>query len=210
MQGTPNAKVQLLHFSGPTQGGDLPAFMAELREREGIAAQALAFCILTGARTGEVIGATWDEIDLDQKTWTIPAGRMKALREHRVPLSQSVIDLLRDTYTERKNDFVFIGSKPGAGLSNAAMATVLKRMGRDSVTVHGFRSTFRDWAGEVTAFPSDVIEMALAHQVGSAVEKAYRRGDLLDKRRKLMTAWAQYCCSPATEKSGDVVPLRGR
>jgi integrase len=189
---------------------DLPAFMHDLRQREGIAAQALQFAILTAARTGEVIGAQWSEIDLDQKLWTVPAGRMKAQREHRVPLSTDAVDLLRDLYTERGNNFLFIGPKPGAGLSNAAMASVLRRLGRDDVTVHGFRSSFRDWAGEVTAFPSDVIEMALAHQVGSAVEKAYRRGDLLDKRRKLMTAWAQYCRSPETEKSGAVVPLRGR
>ena len=203
-----NGQAQVEHHPA-LPFGDLPAFMADLRERDGIAAQALQFCILTAARTGEIIGATWDEIDLDNATWTVPAGRMKALREHRVPLSQSAVDLLRNLYTERGNNFLFIGSRKGAGLSNAAMSAVLGRMGRDKCTVHGFRSTFRDWAGETPAFASDALEMCLAHQVGNAVEKAYRRGDMLDKRRKLMGAWAAYCCSPAIEKSG-AVSLRGR
>jgi integrase len=190
---------------------DLPAFMAELRQRAGIAAQALRFLIMTAARTGEVIGARWDEIDLDHALWVIPPSRMKAQREHRVPLSAAALDLLRELYTERGNNFLFIGPKPGAGLSNAAMAAVLGRMGRDNCTVHGFRSCFRDWAGELTNFPNDAIAMALAHQIGDKVEAAYRRGDLLDKRRQLMAAWAQYCRSPANEKSGDViVPLRAR
>ncbi len=189
---------------------DLPAFMAELHKREGIAAQALRFAILTAARTSECIGAQWDEIDLDHATWTIPAGRMKAQREHRVPLSAAALDLLRDLYTERGNNFLFIGPKPGAGLSNAAMAAVLARMGRDDCTVHGFRSTFRDWAAEVTAFPNHVIEMALAHQIGNPVEASYRRGDLLDKRARLMEEWAKFCTTKPLHVGSVVTPIRGR
>lgn len=189
---------------------DLSAFMAELRQREGVAAQALEFTILTAARTGETIGARWDEIDLDRATWVIPAQRMKAQAEHRVPLSDRAVALLNSLYRERDNPFVFIGTQPGSGLSNMAMAAVLHRMGRDDITVHGFRSTFRDWAAETTAFPNHVVEMALAHKIGDKVEAAYRRGDLFDKRRKLMDAWSSYSVAPVKQKNGDVVPLRGR
>src|SRR5262249_34994940 len=133
---------------------DLPAFMTELRIREGVAAQALEFTILTAARTGEVIGARWDEIDLNAGIWTVPSGRMKAGKEHRNPLNSRAVELLKNLYREDGNDFVFMGSQPGTGLSNMAMTTVLRRMGRGEITVHGFRSTFRDWAAERTNFPN--------------------------------------------------------
>ena len=185
---------------------ELPSFMAELRKREGVAARALEFAILTAARTGEVIGAKWDEIDLGEKTWIIPAGRMKGGKEHKVPLSERAIELLRGLPTEDGNGFVFLGPRGGSGLSNMAMTQVLKRMDRGDVTVHGFRSSFRDWASETTNFPNHVVEMALAHVVGDKVEAAYRRGDLLVKRRQLAEAWSKYCTSPPP--AGAVLPMR--
>jgi integrase len=182
--------------------------MVDLERRESIGARALKFTILTATRTGEVIGATWDEIDLDNATWTIPAPRTKARREHRVPLSPAVIDLLQSLPREGGNPFVFIGGKANGGLSHLPMLGVLGTMGRADITVHGFRSTFRDWAAEMTAYPNHVVERALAHAVGNAVERAYRRSDLFDKRRKLMEDWARYCTSPPA--AGEVVPIRGR
>jgi integrase len=186
---------------------ELPTFMQELRQREGIAARALEFTILTAARTGESIGAKWDEIDLDTAIWTIPAGRMKGSREHRVPLSPRAVELLDEIYREDNNDHIFIGSQPGGGLSDMSLAAVLKRMGRTDITVHGFRSTFRDWAAERTNYQNHVVEMCLAHVIGNAVEAAYRRGDLFDKRRELMTEWARYCQGERIA-AGKVVPLR--
>ena len=175
---------------------ELPAFMAALREREGgVGPRALEFTILTAARTGETLGARWTEIDIEQKTWKIPADRMKASREHRVPLSDRAIEILQSMPRETNNPFVFIGSRRG-GLSNMAMAAVLKRMKRTDITVHGFRSTFRDWAAERTNYQNQIVEMALAHVVGNKVEAAYRRGDLFNKRRRLMTDWARYCVIP--------------
>jgi integrase len=185
---------------------ELPAFMADLRGRDGIAARALEFTILTAARTGEVIGAQWNEIDTDTKIWTVPAGRTKGSREHRVPLCVQALELLGELYTEDSNNYVFLGSQRGGALSNMAMTATLKRMGRDDITVHGFRSTFRDWAAERTNFPNHVVEMALAHTIGDKVEASYRRGDLFDKRRLLMEAWARYCSRPIPE--GAVVPLQ--
>jgi integrase len=171
---------------------DLPEFVATLHEREGVAARALEFTILTAARTGEVIGATWVEIDLEQKVWTVPAGRIKGGREHRVPLSERALEILRALPREKNNRFVFIGPRKG-GLSNMAMTSTLLRMERGDITVHGFRSTFRDWAAERTNYPNHVVEMALAHVVGDKVEAAYRRGDLFAKRARLMAEWARYC-----------------
>jgi integrase len=189
---------------------EVSTFMAALRQRDGIAARALEFSILTAARTGEVIGARWDEIDLEAKTWLVPADRMKAGREHRVPLSDRAIEILMSIPTEKGNQFVFIGPRAG-GLSNMAMAAVLRRMNRAEITVHGFRSTFRDWAAETTAYPNDVVEMALAHTVGNKVEAAYRRGDLFEKRRKLVVEWARYCAKvPAEEIGRTAVPMRSR
>jgi integrase len=180
--------------------------LVELRKREGVAAQALEFTILTAARTGDVLGAKWDEIDFQTKTWLIPAGRMKGGRQHKVPLSTSAVALLKSLYTVADNEHVFIGGRNG-GLSGMSLSSVLLRMKRTDITVHGFRSTFRDWAAERSSFPNHVIEMALAHVVGNKVEAAYRRGDLFDKRRKLMDAWASYCESKPI-KAGEVVPLR--
>jgi integrase len=162
---------------------EVPGFVAELRERNG-AAQAFEFLILTAARTDEVLGATWDEFDLDLGLWTVPPERMKGARRHRVPLSERAIELLRAQPRNRKRPFPF---------SNMAFLQTLKRMGRADITAHGFRSSFRDWAGDCTAFPRDVAEAALAHAVEDKTEAAYRRADALDKRRKLMAAWADFC-----------------
>jgi integrase len=183
---------------------EVPAFMAKLAQRDGTAARALEFGILTVARTGEVIGAECGEIR--DNIWTIPAGRMKAGREHRVPLSARAVELLESLPTENGNRHVFIGPRAGSGLSNMSLTAVLRRMGRRDITVHGFRSAFRDWASEQTNYPNHIVEMALAHAVGDKVEAAYRRGDLLAKRRQLAEAWSKYCTNPAP--AGDVVPMR--
>jgi integrase len=172
---------------------DVPEFIATLRERKAIAALALEFAILTAARSGEVLGARWAEIDLDAKVWTIPAVRMKAGREHRVPLSGRATAILETLAAARTGDFVFPAQKAGKSLSGKAMEMVLRRMKVDGVTVHGFRSAFRDWCGETTSFPREIAEAALAHVAGDATERAYRRGDALEKRRKLMEAWANFC-----------------
>jgi integrase len=170
-----------------------------------MAAKALEFCILTATRTSETINARWDEIDLAAKLWVIPAGRIKAGKEHRVPLSAPVLAILRQLAETRSGEFVFPGGKAGKPLSNMALLALLKRMGRGELTVHGFRSAFRDWAAERTHFPREVAEMALAHAIGDKVEAAYRRGDLFEKRRRLMDEWARFCASP--RHSGDVVPI---
>jgi integrase len=175
------------------------AFMQTLRTQEGIAARALEFVILTASRTGEAINASWREIDLAAKTWLIPAVRMKSHREHRVPLSDRAVQLLKTLSEQRQGDYVFPGMKVGKPLSNMAMLQLLERMGRDDLTVHGFRSTFRDWTAERTNFPREVCEMALAHVVGDQVEAAYRRGDLFEKRRQLMEAWAKFCDTLSTK-----------
>jgi integrase len=185
---------------------DLPAFMLDLRSQNGIAAAAMEFAILTAGRTGEVIGATWDEMSIDRRTWTIPAQRMKAGREHRVPLSTSAISLLRRMEHLRNGEAVFPSQRKGHHLSNMALLKVLKRMERSDITTHGFRSTFRDWASECTDTPNEVVEMALAHTIGNAVEAAYRRGDLFEKRRKLMGDWAEFC---GTAAIGKVLNLPG-
>jgi integrase len=182
---------------------EINAFISQLHKQDGIAAKCMEFTILTAARTGETIGATWDEIDLIAKTWTIPAIRMKAEREHRVPLSIDALNIINDMAATRINDYVFPGTKKG--LSNMAMLAVLKRMDRADITVHGFRSTFRDWAAESTAYPGEVVEMALAHAIKNLTEAAYRRGDLIEKRGRLMEEWARYC--KTARLSGDVVPI---
>jgi integrase len=201
-------KVQkTIHFAALPMD-DVPAFWHALREQNAVAARALEFTVLTAARTGEVIGARWPEIDFANATWTIPAGRMKASREHRVPLSKPALEILAALPRERENPFVFIGPHK-AGLSHTAMAGVLNRMGRRDVTVHGMRSTFRTWAGERTRYHAHVIEMCLAHNIGSAVERAYARGDLFNKRARLMADWARYCIGKPTDASAKVVPIRG-
>jgi integrase len=186
---------------------ELPAFWSELVKREGVAAKALAFAILTAGRTSEVIGARWDEIDLKERTWTVPSSRMKAGKEHRVPLSAAACEILNNLPREEANGFCFIGRVKGAPLNDTAMLELLKRMGRRGVTVHGFRSCFMDWAHECTAFPKVVIDKALAHTVGDKVEAAYRRGDLFQKRRALMDAWGRYC-SAKPAATAEVVALR--
>lgn len=183
----------------------LPDFMADLQERNAVAALALEFTILTAARTGEVLGAEWSEIDLDKKVWTIPAARMKAGCEHRVPLSSRAVEIVGAMQALGMGGLVFPGPKPRKPLSSMAMAMLLRRM-KAGITVHGFRSTFRDWASDTTGFPHEVCEMALAHTIGNKAEAAYRRGDLFEKRRKLMEAWASYCAKPPSDK---VVPVHG-
>jgi integrase len=172
---------------------DVPAFIAELRERQAMAAMALEFAILTAARSGEVLGARWNEIDLEAKVWAVPAARMKAGREHRVPLSTRALAILEKLAEAKTSDFVFAGQRPGKPLSGMAMEMILRRMKIEGVTIHGFRSAFRDWCGESTSFPREIAEAALAHVAGDATERAYRRGDALEKRRGLMEAWAAFC-----------------
>jgi integrase len=178
---------------------DMAAFMTELRQQEGVGATALQFAILTAARTGEVIGARWSEIGVTEAVWTVPAERMKAHRLHRVPLTAPALAVLQRMEPGRPVDgdgYVFPGGRRGQPLSNMSLAAVLKRMRRSDLTVHGFRSTFRDWAAEATHYPREVAEAALAHTLRDKVEAAYRRGDLFDKRRRLMDEWASYCGSP--------------
>lgn len=181
-------------------------FMTRLRQRSGTAARALEFAILTAARTGEVIGARWTEIDFHQRVWTVPAERMKTAKEHRVPLSTAAIAVLQTQAEIREGDFVFPSQRPEKAVSNMALLRVLQRMKRVDLTVHGFRSTFRDWASEQTSHPHEVAEMALAHQIANKVEAAYRRGDLLQKRAVLMEDWAQYCA--VIHQSAEVILLR--
>jgi integrase len=183
----------------------IPEFMTRLRTRQGNAARALEFTILAAVRSGETLGARWNEIDLTTKTWTIPENRMKAGREHRVPLSDRAVEILKAIPRETDNDRIFNGPAR-AGLSHAAKINLIRRLGYSDVTVHGFRSAFRDWAGDTTAFPSDVCEAALAHIRGKT-ERAYQRGDLFNKRRRLMDAWAEYCTSPPSKPTADVVPI---
>ena len=181
---------------------DVAAFTGELRRREALAARALEFCILTAARSGEVLGSRWSEIDLDKALWTIPAERMKAARVHRVPLCGRAVAILKQLAETATGEFVFAGVKPGKPLSGMAMEMMLRRMKIQDATVHGFRSSFRDWAGNVSDFPREVVETALAHVIGDKAEQAYRRSDALEKRRKLMDAWAAYCVGSRNNKAG--------
>jgi integrase len=186
---------------------DVAAFIAKLRKREALAALALELCILTAARSGEVLGMQWSELDLHKKIWTVPASRMKAGREHRVPLSSRAIAILRHLEQSKAGEFVFPGQARDKPLSNMAMEMVLRRMNVENATVHGFRSSFRDWAGNVSNFPREITETALAHVIGDKAEQAYRRGDALEKRRKLMEAWASYC---EPKRGGNVVQIGAR
>lgn len=199
------SKVRRVEHHAALPYVEIGAFIAAVREQDGIGARALEFAILTATRTNEVIGVRWAEFDLANRLWIIPGERMKAGREHRVPLSDAAIAILKAMAEIRSGDFVFPGGKAGKPLSNMAMLKTLSRMERSDLTVHGFRSTFRDWAAERTNFPAEVAEMALAHTVSYKVEAAYRRGDLFQKRRQLADAWAKFCATPAT--GGDVVAL---
>jgi integrase len=202
------SKVRRVEHHSALPYDELATFMTALRIQNGVAARALEILILTATRTGEVIGARWDEIDLAEALWTIPAERTKTHREQRVPLTPAAVGILKLLLLHKtaESDFIFPGAKRGAPISNMAMLVLLDRMERGDLTVHGFRSSFRDWAAEQTAFPSEVAEMALGHAVGDKVEAAYRRGDLFEKRRKLMEAWANYCATPA--KDGKIIPMR--
>jgi integrase len=175
---------------------ELPTFFAELRNSKAMSARALEFTILTAARTGEAINARWEEVDLEQKIWTVPAERMKKGREHIVPLSKSVIDIL--SALPRVNEYVFPGARPGLPISNVAMLELLHSM-RDGATVHGFRSSFRDWAGDRTNHSHETLEFALAHSIPSKTAAAYRRYSGLEKRRALMEQWATFCSAPAAD-----------
>ena len=186
---------------------EVAGFVAELRKQEVNAALALELCILTAARSGEILGMQWREIDFDKKIWTVPAKRMKAGREHRVPLAPRAVAILRKLERVKDGEFVFAGQRQSRPLSNIAMRLVMQRIKIERATVHGFRSSFRDWAGNVSNFPREVTETALAHVIGDKAEQAYRRGDALEKRRKLMEAWAQYC---EPRISANVLQIRGR
>jgi integrase len=184
---------------------EVPGFVAKLRKRRAAAALALEFIILTAARAGEVLGAVWGEVDMDEAVWTVPAIRMKSGRTHRVPLSRRALEILNAMHAVRSSDavdeLIFPGSRKGRPLSGMATAMLMRRMGHGEITTHGFRSSFRDWAGEITDFPREIVEAALAHAVGDATERAYRRGDALEKRRQLMEAWASYVGSASVQAS---------
>ena len=185
---------------------DVPQFMASLQKRDAVTALALEFVILTAARSGEALGARWAEIDFQNAIWTVPAARMKGGRIHRVPLSRRALVIIKKLHAARTGEFIFPGQRPDKPLSGMAMEMILRRMKADGATVHGFRSSFRDWCGEVSTFPREVAEAALAHIAGDATERAYRRGDALEKRRELMEAWGAYC----ERKAGNVVSIARR
>jgi integrase len=172
---------------------DVPALIQQLRDDGYIAAIALEFCILTASRSNEVFGARWVEIDMAGRTWVIPAERMKAGREHRVPLCTRAMEILETLHAAKTSQQVFPSPRSGQALSHIAMKMVMKRLGVEGATVHGFRSSFRDWAGHETSFPREICEQALAHRLGDASELAYKRGDFLEKRRELMEAWGRFC-----------------
>ncbi len=200
------AKTQVTKHHTALPYAEVPAFVAQLADQTGVNSKALEFLILTAARSGEVLGARWSEIDLDKKLWTIPAARMKEKKEHRVPLVDRAIAILKGL--PREGDFVFIGARKNMPLGKNAFLKLIWTMGRDDITIHGFRSSFRDWAGETTGFPAEVCEAALSHAIGGGgVRTDYQRGDLLDKRRKLMETWAAYCTMP-TRRDATVTPIR--
>ncbi len=201
-------KARTVQHHAALPWSDMAAFWAELVIEKGVAASALRLTILTAARTGEALGARWSEIDLRAALWTVPAERMKASKEHRVPLSAQAVQVLAEMAKLRSdptgNAFVFPSTRSKKPLSNMAMSMLLRRMKRDDLTVHGFRSTFRDWAAESTNYPREVAEAALAHVLGDKVEAAYRRGDLFEKRRALMEDWATFCLSNSSR--GTITP----
>lgn len=194
------AKVKKVRHHPALPFDEVSEFCAAVRVQKGTAARALEFTILTACRTGEVLGAQWSEIDFDGQVWTIPAERMKANRPHRVPLVPAMLSILKGQIGLDKI-LVFPGAKEGMPLSDMAMLVLLRRMDRNDITVHGFRSTFRDWAAEKTDYQREVAEMALAHMVGDATENAYRRSDLFEKRRQLMLEWSLFCAVVGKRKS---------
>jgi integrase len=201
----PRSKVRTVKHHAALPYSEIEAFMTDLRTREGAAAAALEFLILTAARTGEVIGARRSEIDFAARIWTVPPERMKGNREHRVPLSRAAMKVIERVDMDRR-EFLFPGIKAGHGLSNMALLKVLERMARDDLTAHGFRATFKTWATERTSFPRELVEAALAHVLDDKTEAAYQRGDMLEKRRRLMDAWAEFCGKRVP--TGAVVNLR--
>jgi integrase len=201
------SKVRRVKHHAALPYAEIGDFIAQLKPQEGVAARALEFTILTAARTGEVIGATWSEMNVADRLWTTAAERMKSGKEHRVPLSDAALAILEQMLAIRQGDFVFPGGKARQPMSNMAMMMTMRRMGRGDLTVHGFRSSFRDWAAERTDFPGEVAEMALAHAVSSKVEAAYRRGDLFQKRRQLMDAWSRFCTVLEEDKTATMVSI---
>lgn len=199
------SKVAKVEHHAAMAYGEIGAFMEKLRAQPGEAARALEFLILCAARTGEVIGAKAAEFDLDAGVWTVPASRMKGGRRHRVPLAPRAVEIVRDRIEEDR-PYVFAGGKPGEPLSNMAMAALLRRMGRDDVTVHGFRASFRQWIADKTTFPHELAEAALAHKLADGTEAAYQRSDMIEKRVPLMASWARYCAEP--KSMGEVTPIR--
>ncbi|MDE3016690.1 MAG: integrase arm-type DNA-binding domain-containing protein [Pseudomonadota bacterium] len=204
------------HLKGVKHHAALPYeevgdFLISLKQQTGIGVDAFEFVILTAARTGEVTGARWDEFDLQKKVWVVPAHRIKAGREHRVPLSAAALSVLkRRDKPKNPDDLVFPGPNKSKPLSKMGLISLLRRMKRTDITVHGFRSCFRDWAAEQTNFPREVAESALAHANADKVEAAYRRSDLFEKRRRMMDAWARYCATPSVKKkTGIVVNIKG-
>lgn len=196
------SKVRKVQHHPALPYAEAPTFIKALKNQEGVAARGLELLILTATRTNEIIGAVRSEFDLEAATWTIPAERMKAERAHRVPLSVAAVELLRTLLDSTDGELLFPGAKKGKPLSNMAMLTVLRRMKRNDLTVHGFRSTFRDWVAECTDYPNEMAEMALAHAVGDKVEAAYRRGDMFRRRLQMMADWADYCSGATSTPAG--------
>jgi integrase len=203
----PRSKVRPIRHHAALPYAEVPALTAELRSHTSISARALEFAILTAARSGEVLGARWDEIDLKRRIWVVPGERMKGGKEHRVPLAPRAVEILNEVAEIQINEFVFFGTKQGRSLSYMALLMLLRDL-RPGITVHGFRSAFKDWASEATSFPDYLSEAALAHASADKVRAAYARSDLFEKRRKLMEAWAQHCQRKAA--SAEVVPLQQR
>jgi integrase len=202
-------KIKVVQHLPAMPHAEVPGLMAMLRGRREVSAAALAFTILTAARSGEVTGAQWDEVDLDAKVWTIPGSRMKSGREHRVPLNDEAIAILKKTKAIRQGESGFVFSGRNAGrISCTGMPILLRRIGIEGVTVHGFRSSFRDWTAEQTTYPREVAEACLAHVVGDRVENAYRRTDLLERRRQLMDQWATYISTPVADDARKVIAIR--
>ena len=197
-------KSQQSSITTPSPIATCPLSWSNCGRRRGTPARALEFAILTAGRTGEVIGAKWSEVDFEARTWVVPPGRMKAGKEHRVPLSDRAVKIIEAV--PRRGDLVFPRDEGGKPLHPASMWEVVRRM-RDGATVHGFRSSFRDWAAETTAYPNELLEIALAHTIGSKAEAAYRRGDMMEKRRRLMSDWARYCEHPPTKTRDNVASI---
>ena len=199
------AKVAKTKHHAALPHAEIAAFMAKLRQDTSAAAKCLEFIVPTAARLGEATGAMWSALDFANRTWTIPSSRMKGGREHRVPLSHTAMAVLEAMRAVRVSEFVFPGMRDGRSVASRTIQDFVTRIANGEITTHGFRSSFRDWAAERTSFPREVAEMALAHAIPSAVEAAYRRGDLFEKRRRLMESWAEFCGKPS---AGKVVPIR--